>query len=317
MLFAPAWSVSAVIHGYSDGFATPYQHVFVCLIFLLFAFELNLFVNDSINLLVLLEHAQYAPKTLPWKSLLTSSVPLTIAAPAALAASAYLGARTQISEDLVLLGNIITLTLQAKYYDSRDRVNLFYRLEERAQDRRDGQRTFLIYQGRSWTFKDAYDLAIKYGTWLKTEHGIQSKDIVAMDFMNSPKMIFLTLGLWSIGAFPAYINYNLTSQPLLHCIRTSSSRVVFVDDEVKDKFSPEVTEALAGSDFRGGGGSVDIVYLDAALESRIALVKGVREPDSARSGAGIKTGNKTCALIYTSGTTGMPKAAVGSYRICM
>lgn len=243
--------------------------------------------------------------------LLTSAVPFTIAAPAAVAASAYLSAKTQISHDLVLLGNLVTLKLLARYYESRDRVNFFYRLEEKAQDRKDAQRTFLIYQGKSWTFKEAYDLAVKYGTWLKTEHGIKSQDIVAMDFMNSPKMIFLTLGLWSIGAFPAYINYNLTSRPLLHCIRTSTAPVVFVDDEVKEKFSSEVTEALAGSGFREGGGSVEIVYIDAAVEDQISRVNGVREPDSARSGAGIQTGRKICGLIYTSGTTGMPKAALG------
>ena len=174
---------------------------------------------------------------------------------------------------------------------------------------------WLIYEGQRWTFKEGYDLALKYGTWLKQTYGIAPQEIVALDFTNSPKMIFLMLGLWAIGAFPALINYNLTGKPLLHCIKTASARLVLVDDEIASKFSPEVREALALGDFMGEGkGSVDVTIVDAALEGKIALVQGVREPDTIWQGQGINEGNRMSSLIFTSGTTGFPKAAVGKEK---
>lgn len=125
--------------------------------------------------------------------------------------------------------------------------------------------------------------------------------------MNSPKFIFIWLALWSLGAFPAFLNYNLTSKPLLHCIKTSTARIVFVDDEVKGKFSPEVLEALGSAEFRDAKGRVEVVYLGADLEREILTLEGIREPDTSRSGAMM---SKMALLIYTSGTTGNPKPAI-------
>lgn len=130
--------------------------------------------------------------------------------------------------------------------------------------------------------------------------------------MNAPKFVFMTIALWSLGAIPALVNYNLTDKPLFHCIRMSTARIVFVDDRVAAKFTPEVLSTLASSDFRSDNkGSVEVVFMDSQLEERIRMVKGVREPDSIRSGSGIFNGHKMSALIYTSGTTGMPKPAIG------
>ena len=142
------------------------------------------------------------------------------------------------------------------------------------------------------------------------------EEIVGLVAMNSPKMVFMMLGIWAIGASPALINYNLTNKPLLHCIKVSGSRIVFVDDEVISNFNEEVRQPLAASDFREGGkGSVDLVVVDAAVEREIASSPGLREPDSVRANAGVNEGNKMAVLIYTSGTTGMPKAAVGKRKM--
>ena len=225
---------------------------------------------------------------------------------------AYADARYQFSQDAQVVGSLIDFALKCKKFDRQNQASHFYRLEELAQSKKDADRIFLIYEGQRWTFKEGYDTAIKYGTWLKQTHGIAPREIVALDFMNSPKMIFLLLGLWAIGAYPALINYNLTNKPLLHCIKTSSARLVLVDDEIADNFSPEVREALASSDFRDNGkGSVEVTVVDLALESKIALMPGVREPDTVREGQGVNEGNRMACLIYTSGTTGLPKAAVG------
>ena len=82
-------------------------------------------------------------------------------------------------------------------------------------------------------------MVLKYGTWLKTK-GVQKEEIVAMNFVNSEVFIWVWFGLWSIGAKPAFINYNLTGKPLFHTIRTSTARLVLVGEESKENFSEDV-----------------------------------------------------------------------------
>lgn len=43
------------------------------------------------------------------------------------------------------------------------------------------------------------------------------------------------LALASLGAIPAYINYNLSGEHLIHCVKTSLSKLLIVDEEVSNK----------------------------------------------------------------------------------
>ena len=123
--------------------------------------------------------------------------------------------------------------------EKKDRLSTFYILEEHAKGKL-ANKVFLIYEGKQWTYKETYENALKYGTWLKTKYGVKSKEIVAMDFMNSDKFIFLWFGLWAIGAKPAFINYNLTGKALAHCVNVSTSRLLFVDPQVLENVTQEV-----------------------------------------------------------------------------
>ena len=192
-------------------------------------------------------------------------------------------------------------------------MNFFYELERQATTKSSANREFLVYQDKSWTFKEVYEIAIKFGTWLKITYAIAPREVVAMDFMNSPLFVFLWMGIWSIGATPAFINYNLTGDPLIHSVKASTARVLFVDEEIKHQFSEEVVDKLGAPNVRDGKGSIQIVYFNAALEQEILSVKGVREPDLSR-----KAGRLDIAiLIFTSGTTGLPKPGVVSWQKCL
>lgn len=156
-----------------------------------------------------------------------------------------------------------------------------------------------------------YDLVLKYGTWMKSTYAIAPKEVVAIDFMNSPHFIFFWLALWSLGARPAFLNYNLTGQSLLHCIKTSTARIVFVDGKTRAQFLPDILTAVASPTFRDGIGPTQVVFFDEALEQQIHATQGVREPNSSRAGA---TAVEMAILIFTSGTTGLPKAAIVSWN---
>lgn len=242
-------------------------------------------------------------------------VPLAVTAPAALlaglAGAAWLTAKTQLHDDFFLLSAIVRATIQVDSYQKHDRMNLFYVLEKHATTQSTSGRSFLAYNGKEWTFREVYDLVLKYGTWLKTTYAIAPKEVVAIDFMNSPRFIFLWLALWSLGARPAFLNYNLTGQSLLHCINISTARMVLVDEEVKAQFTPEVLQTAASPAFRDGSGPVEVVLFDEALEQQILATEAKREPDQSRSG---QRAHEMSCLIYTSGTTGLPKAAIVSWH---
>ncbi len=239
------------------------------------------------------------------------TVPLLIAAPAAAAGLAYLNARTSFTYDLNLFAALGAGTIKSRLAERKDRANLFYTLESHAQARSTANHPFIVYEGRSWTYKEVYDIVLKYGTWLKVTYNIAPKEIVAMDFMNSPQFAFIWLGLWSIGAHPAFINYNLTGKPLLHCVRTSTARLLIIDKEVRGSFSQEVLDELASLSFRDGKGPVEVTFFTLEIESQVLSTEGVREPDSSRSGA---KAHEMANLIYTSGTTGLPKPAIVSWN---
>ena len=191
-------------------------------------------------------------------------------------------------------------------------MNIFYVLEDQAQSRY-ANRTFIMYEGKEWSFKETYEIALKYGAWLKAKHGVKPREVVAMNFTNSSTFAFMWLGIWSIGALPAFINYNLTGKPLLHCVKTSSARLLFVDREL-DTLTPELVDAASSADFRGPGqGGVKTVTFTADVESEVLSTAGIRAPDSDRGGHLL---HELGILIYTSGTTGLPKAAIVSWQKC-
>lgn len=229
-----------------------------------------------------------------------STVPLSLAAPAAVAGLAYLNARTSLFYDWQTLGSLLEGQIRCALRQKKDNLNLFYVLEEHAKGKL-ANNTFLVFEGRRWTYKETYEMALQYGTWFKTKYGIKSKEIVAMDFMNGDKFLFIWLGLWSIGAKPAFINYNLTGKALAHCIRVSTTRLAMIDPQIQGNVTPEVRDELP---------TVQFEIFTPELESEVAATEGVRVENSERSE---DLAQNMAMLVYTSGTTGLPKPAIVSW----
>ncbi|KAF2021994.1 acetyl-CoA synthetase-like protein [Aaosphaeria arxii CBS 175.79] len=249
---------------------------------------------------------------------------LSYAIPAAAAGLAYLNARHALRYDWNIISNLTAMNIAGFFHERRGNLNLFYVLEKHAQSSR-GNHPWLIFNGRSWTYREGYDVVLKYGTWFKSK-GVQSEEIVAMDFVNSDTFIWVWFGLWSIGAKPAFINYNLTEAPLIHTIKTSNARLVLVDENGRGKFSREILEAhgfksrpAEVSDLHGSPAKysyqpegsqereIEIISFDKNLGDHILSLEPIRQPDSER---GDQKRKNMAMLIYTSGTTGLPKPAV-------
>ncbi|KAF4973128.1 hypothetical protein FSARC_472 [Fusarium sarcochroum] len=228
-------------------------------------------------------------------------LPLAITAPAIAASLAYLNARSSTWYDLFLLRCVTTAASRMYYREWTDRLNLFYLLEAIATKPSTSDRPLLIFEGKRHSYADVYDRVLRHGAWLKNELGVKKGDIVALDFQNSDSYVFLWLGLWSIGAKPAFINYNLSGASLIHCLEAATTKLCIVDPDIQENVGQDVRDKFENIRF--------VVYTPEA-EAQIAATEAVRAPDSERSE---KSLSNMAILIYTSGSTGMPKAAVVSW----
>lgn len=232
-------------------------------------------------------------------------VPLVVAAPAAAAGLAYINARTSFWYDLKLLTCAFKCATRLILRERRGRANLFYVLEERAQHPSTANRDVLIFEGRHITYAELYDHVLRYGHWLKQHLGVKPKDIVAMNFQNSDTFIIVWWALWSIGAKPAFINYNLTGAPLMHCIKAATTKLCLVDPLVESHITDEVKAGLPG---------VEFLVFTPELQAQALASPPTRCPDADRHEELVSS---MAILIYTSGTTGMPKPAVVAWSKCI
>ncbi|THW28980.1 acetyl-CoA synthetase-like protein [Aureobasidium pullulans] len=249
-----------------------------------------------------------------------AALPLTLAAPAAVASLAYLRAKTSFPNDYAILKATVLGALYVRNCVKNDRVNLFYELEKHALDPKTRDHSFLAIpphipkdvatpadlkglQATEWSYKQVYETVLKFAAWLKQEHGVKKGDMVAIDYTNKTQFVCLWFALFSLGAKAAFINTNLRGKALLHCVKACKAKLLVVDPAIEDALTDEVRQELANS--------VQAVVLDDVTEGRIVATAGLRVPDEERGGDKI---SDTAVLIFTSGTTGLPKPAVVPWK---
>ncbi|KAF2719158.1 acetyl-CoA synthetase-like protein [Polychaeton citri CBS 116435] len=245
-----------------------------------------------------------------------TDAPWNVAIPAVTALGAYLNARFNVAADLRSLHRVISYDRKCKSLEAKDRVNMFYLVEELAQDPQSANRPFLVLpldtvkpgERSQWTYAEAYENILQWAGWLKQKHRIQRDEIVALDCPNKPKFIWIWYAIWSLGAKPAFLNTNLRSNAFVHCVRTSTARLLLLDSDLEDALNDETLARLAAT---GTGRAVDVDLLTDETDSEISKRSIYRAPDEVRSGTKVSS---PAILIYTSGTTGLPKAAYVDWR---
>ncbi|KAF2834287.1 AMP-binding enzyme [Patellaria atrata CBS 101060] len=230
-----------------------------------------------------------------------TSIPLTVTLPAITAAAAYLNARLSLSYDLNLVAAFGHAFIKTTIAQSQDELNFFNVLASHARSNSQRHTPFLVFNGKSYTYQESYQNAIRYATWLKIAYNVQKGEIVAIDHLNSDTFVWLWFGLWALGAKPAFINYNLRESSLVHCIKASSARLLLVDAEIQAKFTDSIREDLR---------DVIITILAPEILNEIEQTKGQEPAPQERQGQDTRD---MAMLIYTSGTTGLPKPAVVSW----
>jgi len=134
-----------------------------------------------------------------------------------------------------------------------------------------------------------HDQAVRWAQWF-LDQGIQPGDLVAMYMKNSPEFIIVWFAMLCIGAAPAFINYNLEGNALLHCLGVARTKLILVDDD--PTFLRRINASRQGIEEKG----TKIVLLDQALNQEVTARKATDPGDEFRGGV---TGEFPYCLIYT------------------
>lgn len=98
-----------------------------------------------------------------------------------------------------------------------------------------------------------------------------------MYMMNRPEFIFAHLGSWSIGSAPAWINYNLAGDALVHCLKVAQAKVIIVDEDAECRARIEAVRGRLEEEL-----GMEIRILDQSLKGEISRMEPVRPGDELR-----------------------------------
>ncbi|KAF2856134.1 long-chain fatty acid transporter-like protein [Plenodomus tracheiphilus IPT5] len=215
------------------------------------------------------------------------------------ALAAYLNAKHHIAHDLEnAQGGLVPSQDVVDFLTkcaTRKRVLTYHVFEEQAK--KQPNHPFLIFEGKTWTYRQFHESIIKVGNWLMNDLGVKVEEVVAIDGGNSPEYLILWFALDAIGAAMSFINWNLTGVGLVHCAKICNTRYLITDSDVQSNVEPcrlELEEL-----------GIKIQYYDPSFLA--SLKDSTPIPASRQENIGIES---IRTLIYTSGTTGLPKSVV-------
>ena len=142
----------------------------------------------------------------------------------------------------------------------------------------------------NYTWQEVYDRVCQYASFYLSL-GAQPNSIIAMYMQNSPEFVFSWMAIWAIGCAPAMINYSLSADSLVHCLKISGTNLVMVDAEAdcQERINQE-------KDKIEGDLGINIITLSDELKSEISTLEATRPGDYFRRHV---MGNSPGALIYT------------------
>lgn len=219
-------------------------------------------------------------------------------------AAAYANAKWNIAQDLKILYNLRQAEAATNKAVADGRLCAFFKFEETANTYPDKQAIWS--RERSYTYREVLEISSQLGHYFLSI-GVRPGQLVAVYLTNSPEFIFIWLGLSSIGCAPATVNYNLTGQSLIHCLKVPQAKLVIVDDDPGCRSRIEEVRTLLESDL-----NMTISFLGETVTK--ATTSGFPSvPPDEKYRLNVKESFPSM-LCYTSGTTGMPKGCAYTAR---
>lgn len=173
-----------------------------------------------------------------------------------------------------------------------------------------GDRPFLQYYGKTFSYADAYERSRRIAGGLIAA-GIQPKQHVAVMMENRPEVVWLNFALGLIGAVTVPINNASRGDLLSYYIRQSDSVALFVEEAFFERFAevqhqcPLLEKVIVFSEGENSGAARnsagELCLLDwDAIAAAPALAQDFEGPAY----------SDILQILYSSGTTGVSKGSM-------
>jgi len=179
-------------------------------------------------------------------------------------------------------------------------------IEEKA--RKYGDRTFLIFEDKKFSFRQMDENANKVANFLLKLGAGKGKG-VAIIMGNCPQYLDVYIGSQKIGMYSIPINTSLRGDSLLYILNHSDAEFIVIDEEFLDAYN-KIADKLEQKK--------TVIVNRSAPGSSHSLPKGMLPLSHAYAESSQKPNvkydkNDVCFILYTSGTTGLPKGVMYRY----
>ncbi|XP_029920590.1 long-chain fatty acid transport protein 6 [Myripristis murdjan] len=179
--------------------------------------------------------------------------------------------------------------------------------------RKSPNKPFIVFEEQTLTYRDVDRRSTRFAKVFRAEGALRKGDVVALLMCNEPDFICVWFGLCKLGCEVAFLNFNIKSQSLLHCLQSCGADTLVVGADLAN-----LLEDLLPS-LKDNNISVWVVDDRSPYEACSSLLDKMEqmsgEPLSDLPKADIMS---NFLFIFTSGTTGVSKAArVGHLKAIM
>ena len=171
-----------------------------------------------------------------------------------------------------------------------------------------GEKTFLVYEGESYSFTQAMDQIDALSNLLANTYGVKKGDRVAVAMRNYPEWVMSFAAIISVGAVSVSMNSWWVEDEMDFALQDSGAKVLICDQQRFD---------VAAESCKKFGVKVLVARAEKSLPAGVDKWQDALAPHLA---AGLKcpvveiSSDDDATILYTSGTTGRPKGAVSTHR---
>ncbi|XP_067254544.1 long-chain fatty acid transport protein 6 isoform X2 [Chanodichthys erythropterus] len=167
------------------------------------------------------------------------------------------------------------------------------------------EKTFIVFEEQILTYRDVDVRSNRFANVLKSHCGLKHGDIVALLMNNEADFICVWFGLCKLGCEVAFLNFNIKSQSLQHCLHSCGAKALVIGSDLM-KSLDEVLLMLTDT-------GMDVwVAAESSTQKNVRTLLDKLEsasPEKPVVDAPQPNLMSNFLYIFTSGTTGLPKAA--------
>ncbi|XP_050768663.1 long-chain fatty acid transport protein 6-like isoform X3 [Gymnogyps californianus] len=201
--------------------------------------------------------------------------------------------------DLRYLLKVLMYGLRVEMYRLQGRIvtvlDKFVKLAEKQP-----HRPFLIYEGKVHTYRDVDRRSNRVAQVFLHHAALKKGDTVALLMGNEPDFIHMWFGLAKLGCVVAFLNFNVRSRSLLHCVSSCEPKILVVGadllgtlEEILPNLQKDISVWIMTKDSTFPSVRTLLDKIEAASEDPV--------PVNRRSANNLKS---SVLYIFTSGTTG-------------